>query len=223
MFEQINSKVETGQDITRKHQQAKMRRMAEAGFNKTSTAQALGVSRSAVTRFARNANVVFSRRPDGRPDPGTIKRILEAPEASLIDGDDYREAIQDMKPAAAVDHLLALLDGLMHQLPEMTLSPLPGLTLTRLEARLLYHLDRHARRTVSHEALMFAIYQLRPDDQWPDTNVLNVMICKIRRKLRKADITEVAIKTIPGEGFQLHVASGVTLHWRPAQSRNDLR
>jgi len=223
VFAQINSTIKTGQDIIRMHQQAKMRRMAEAGFNKTSTAQALGVSRSAVTRFARSTNVVFSRTPDGRPDPATVKRILEATEASLIDGDDYREAIQDMKPAAAVDHLLALLEGLMHQTPEMTLSPLPGLTLTRLEARLLYHLDRHARRAVSREALMFAIYQLRPDDQWPDTNVLNVMICKIRRKLRKADITQVAIKTIPGAGYQLHVASGVMLQWRPAQPRDNIR
>lgn len=213
MSDQPVGRVQSAADIARVRRRARMTQMAEAGFSQTATAQALGTSRASVMRFAKSSGVVFVPRAAGTGGEEVIREICGAQDIPVRDPDDYREAIQDMKPTAAVDHLLGLLDGLTHQLPEMSLSPLPGLNLTRLEARLLHHLDRHRNRPVTSEALMFAMYQLRPDRDWPDTNIVGIRICSIRRKLRLADISGVQIETCRGVGFSLRLSDGTRPNW----------
>lgn len=213
MSDQRPGPLHTGKDISRARQRAVMQQMAEAGFSKTRTAQALGTSRSSVHRFAKSSGVRFQKRPDRNSQQEIPQMTREAGDIAILDPDDYREAIQDMKPIAAVDHLLGLLDGLTHQLPEMSLTPLPGLTLTRLEARLLYHLDCCRGRSVTQEALMFAMYQIRPYDDWPDIGVVSVRLCQLRRKLRHPGVPGLRIETCRGIGVCLRLDPGVTLDW----------
>lgn len=211
MSDQPAGQIQSAADIARVRRRARMTQMAEAGFSQTRTAHALETSRASVLRFAKASGVVFAPRGVGTGGEDVIRDICGADDIPVRDHDDYREAIQDMKPTAAVDHLLGLLDGLTHQLPEMSLSPLPGLSLTRLEARLLHHLDRHRNRPVTEEALMFAMYQLRPDRDWPDTNIVGIRICNLRRKLRLAE--GIRIETFRTVGFCLRVSDGIRLDW----------
>lgn len=208
--------IQSARDIACIKRRAKMQHMAEAGFSITQTALSLGTSRTSVYRFAKSSGVVFRHRPAEADMQDAIHESCRAEDIRIRDTDDYREAIQDMKPIAAVNHLLGLLDGLTHQLPEMSLSPLPGLSLSRLEARLLHHLDRRRSQPVTEEALMFTMYQLRPDQDWPATKIVGVRVCNIRRKLRLANVSGVRIDTCRSVGFCLRVSNGVRLDWRSA-------
>jgi hypothetical protein len=223
MSDQPVGRIETGTDVARIKRRARMKQMAEAGFNQTQTAEALGTSRTSVQRFAQSNSIVFAQRMARSGGEDVIREICDADDISINDPDNYREAIQDMKPGAAVDHLLGLLDGLTHQLPEMSLSPLPGLILTRLEARLLHHLNRHRNRPVATEALMFAMYQLRPDRDWPDTGIVGTRICNLRRKLRQAEISGVRIEACRAVGYCLQVNDGVRFDWQSAPSNGTRR
>ncbi|SLN77032.1 winged helix-turn-helix domain-containing protein [Roseisalinus antarcticus] len=216
MSDQTPGPLHTGNDINRIRQRARMRQMAEAGFSRTRTAEALGISRATVQRFAKSSGVRFQQHRARSSQQDIPQPPVETDDIAILDPDDYREAIQDMKPIAAVDHLLGLLDGLTHQLPEMSLTPLPGLILTRLEARLLYHLDRHRGRPVTQEALMFAMYQIRPYDDWPDVSIVNVRLCRLRQKLGDPEVPGLRIETCRGVGFCLRVDTGVTLDWHAA-------
>ncbi|MBN2629389.1 MAG: winged helix-turn-helix domain-containing protein [Rhodobacteraceae bacterium] len=216
MSDQPAGRVQSATDIARIKRRARMAQMADAGFSQTSTAQALGTSRASVLRFAKSSGVVFAHRAAQVGGEDVIREICGAGDIPVRNPDDYREAIQDMKPLDAVDHLLGLLDGLTHRLPEMSLAPLRGLALTLLEARLLHHLDRHRNRPVAAEALMFAMYQLRPDRDWPDTGIVGIRVCHLRRKLRQAQISGVRIETCRSFGFCLRVSDGVRLDWNIA-------
>ena len=213
MTDQPSATIRSATDIARIRCRARMQQMADAGFSITRTAQSLGTSRAAVYRFAKSSGVVFLHRPSDTGTPDTIHKICQAPAIRIRDLDDYREAIQDMKPIVAVDHLLGLLDALTHRLPEMSLTPLPGLALTRLEARLLHRLDRSRNQPVAQESLMFAMYQLRPFQDWPDTSIISVRIFHLRRKLRAAKIKDLRIETSRNLGTCLRLSADIRLDW----------
>lgn len=69
--------------------------------------------------------------------------------------------------------------------------------LTRTEERILAGLV--ARGTVSKSRLMLVLYDGRAGDA-PQPKIFDVLICKLRKKLRPYDIT---IETIWGEGYKL--------------------
>ena len=221
MTDQPAAVIQSAKDIACIKRRAKMQNMAEAGVSITQTARSLGTSRASVYRFAQKSGVAFQHRPPETGRHNLIQEICRAEDIRIHDPDDYRAAIQDMKPMAAIDHLLGLLDGLTHRLPEMSLTPLPGLALTRLEARLLHHLDRNHNRPVSQEALMFAMYQLRPDQDWPETSIVDVRICRLRRKLRLAKITGLKIETCRGVGMCLRLSDGIRLDWTAAPAKGE--
>ena len=54
------------------------------------------------------------------------------------------------------------------------------------------------RAFVSHASLYTVLYAGRPECDWPDAKVMDVQICKLRRKLRKHG---VGIQTRWGEGW----------------------
>jgi DNA-binding response OmpR family regulator len=60
---------------------------------------------------------------------------------------------------------------------------------------------------------MFAMYQLRPFDDWPDTGIVGSRIFHLRRKLREAKIRDVRIETCKGFGACLQLGNGVQLDW----------
>jgi hypothetical protein len=59
------------------------------------------------------------------------------------------------------------------------------------------------RTFVSHSSLYTVLYAGRPEYDWPDAKVMDVQICKLRRKLRKHG---VAIQTRWGEGWGMSMS-----------------
>lgn len=59
------------------------------------------------------------------------------------------------------------------------------------------------RAFVSHASMYTVLYSGRPECDWPDAKVMDVQICKLRRKLRKHG---VSIETRWGEGWMMTMA-----------------
>jgi DNA-binding response OmpR family regulator len=59
------------------------------------------------------------------------------------------------------------------------------------------------RAFVSHSSLYTVLYAGRPECDWPEAKVMDVQICKLRRKLRKHGVT---IETRWGEGWRMSIA-----------------
>lgn len=78
------------------------------------------------------------------------------------------------------------------------------LELTGKEAMIVATLMRHGR--ASKDRLYFALYGQNDDP--PDAKIIDVFVCKIRKKLPKG----VEIKTIWGAGYEMHLASIEALH-----------
>lgn len=62
------------------------------------------------------------------------------------------------------------------------------------------------RNFVSHESLYVVMYGHRPECEWPDAKVLDVQICKLRRRLKPYAIV---IATRWGEGWSMSVPNKV--------------
>lgn len=62
------------------------------------------------------------------------------------------------------------------------------------------------RNFVSHESLYVVMYGHRPECEWPDAKVLDVQICKLRRRLKRH---EILITTRWGEGWSMSVPNKV--------------
>lgn len=71
--------------------------------------------------------------------------------------------------------------------------------LTPKEARLIGALVRARGNAVSVPRLMVALYGLEPD---VEPKIVDVFVCKIRRKLRVAGVP-VTVRTVRGEGFRI--------------------
>jgi two-component system response regulator PhoP len=76
--------------------------------------------------------------------------------------------------------------------------------LTSFEYRLLEHLARHAGEVVSKQALADYLY---PHDEDRDSNVIEVLIGRLRRKL-DAEGTLRPIETLRGRGYRLGLPDG---------------
>ena len=59
------------------------------------------------------------------------------------------------------------------------------------------------RAFVSHSSLYTVLYAGRPECDWPNEKVMDVQICKLRRKLRKHGVT---VQTRWGEGWMMSMA-----------------
>ena len=71
--------------------------------------------------------------------------------------------------------------------------------LTKTEARVLLALHRVRQGYMNRERLLVALYGLEVD---VEPKIVDVMVCKIRRKLRTAGVT-IPIRTFHGDGFGL--------------------
>jgi len=84
---------------------------------------------------------------------------------------------------------------------EDALTPSAGLPLewglTATEARLFSAIA--GREMATKQYLMTALYSDRPDEE-PEIKIVDVLVCKIRKKLRPFG---VEIKTIWGQGYML--------------------
>lgn len=119
----------------------------------------------------------------------------------------WRDAVADMRPDEAVDHLAWLLDEITWR-PELGREPLPGLVLRPMECKLLAVLHAAGGRVVPKRAALAALYDDRPGGETPDAKLLDVFVCHLRRRLAG---TGVEIVTHWGEGWSLRLAPGVAL------------
>lgn len=65
------------------------------------------------------------------------------------------------------------------------------------------------RNFVTHDSLYTVLYGGRPECDWPEEKIMDVQICKLRRKLKKHG---VEVKTRWGEGW-----------WMPAAEKSKVR
>jgi two-component system response regulator PhoP len=75
--------------------------------------------------------------------------------------------------------------------------------LTAFEYRLLEHLARHAGEVLSKSHLADYLY---PHDDDRDSNVIEVMIGRLRKKL-KAGLGEAPIETLRGRGYRFNLSA----------------
>ena len=78
------------------------------------------------------------------------------------------------------------------------------LELTAFEYRLLEYLARHAGEVVSKDTLSDYLY---PHDEDRDSNVLEVLIARLRRKLDPERRVQ-PIETLRGRGYRLRATAG---------------
>lgn len=73
-------------------------------------------------------------------------------------------------------------------------------TLTRQESALFKALWSARPRTLSKEQLLDSIYGLLPDADEPEIKIIDVFVCKIRKKV---DPLGFAIETVWGRGYRI--------------------
>lgn len=109
--------------------------------------------------------------------------------ALMTETQRLRDRIEELERVLGVDRSLTskLRDvfGL-----EPGLSPILGMLMQRI--------------FVSHSSLYTVLYANRPECDWPEPKILDVQICKLRRKLKKIG---ASIDTRWGEGWMMTAAN----------------
>ena len=88
---------------------------------------------------------------------------------------------------------------------------LPGVDLSPRQKRLVYALAVRPGRLMFRDQLIAAIYADRNPDYWPESQVLNVMVSQVRKKLRPLGVT---ISTVWAEGYRLDAPQGFVWPWQ---------
>lgn len=94
----------------------------------------------------------------------------------------------------------------LEELNGMTIVAPICLGLTGQEARLIAFLMR--RGQVTKEQVLIALYEARPEGDIPLLKIVDVFVCKVRRKLRPFG---VSIRTFWGQGYGLDEADKARL------------
>ena len=96
--------------------------------------------------------------------------------------------------------MLARIVELEHVLAEIVGQDIPGpvVDLTERQRRLVSALLAYRGRVITRAGLLAAIYYDRPDPDWPGEKIIDVLVCKIRRRL---DPNILTIRTVIGRGY----------------------
>ncbi len=124
---------------------------------------------------------------------------------------DYREAVHDLPDKDAKEYLLSVLDYVLSPSTERLWENVEKYGLSPREGLVLQALQRVCPRPITKESLLAAAYSDIPDDEWPQAKTLDVYVCKIRKKLRKAG-ADFEIETLWGLGHRLVPAKGDAPH-----------
>lgn len=165
-------------------------RIAE-GMSSTELAEEFGCSRTAVTRRARKLGIrIFGNKKV------SVKTI--------------RATASDMKPSDAVEYLLDLIEDMWpHHDDDLVLEAvLHGFT--SKEAQLLISLT--SDRVLTKEMAVDSLYAFQPHGEIPETKIIDVFVCKIRKKLRDLK-WDFEIKTIWGRGYRGERLNGFMFPW----------
>lgn len=140
-------------------------------------------------------------------DHDLLKRLMDA----LPHRTSLEAAVGDMKPLEAVEHLLYILGEMIWAPEKMSRTPHPDLTLTDSEAVILHALWRSKGSMVRREALHTALYATDLDAA-PDPVIVQCFMVKIRKKISDAWLP-IEIRTVRGEGWELHCDDDTLLNW----------
>lgn len=150
----------------------KLKKMVDMGFSCTETARAFGVSTALLYR--RYGYLVFQKNASTR---------------------DYRRMIQDMDKDEAIEMLITMLEDIrLDNVDEEIFK----MNLTATERKIYSYLKKNSGRPMSKLAIYNHIYHDRiAGEDFPQLNVIDVLICKLRKKLPNQ------IKTVWGFGYQI--------------------
>lgn len=118
-----------------------------------------------------------------------------------------------MRPVDAVEYLLAYIEDRDRSTSKDFLAPVVEAGFTPQEARVLLSLQDSNGRVVSKDRVYAAICAHRADaDDLPDIKLVDVLVCKVRKKLRSKPY-RAQIKTAWGAGYRLLVEDGYKFPW----------
>lgn len=123
---------------------------------------------------------------------------------------DHREMIKGMGDKEAIESLCLILDGLFDPTLDDVWEYITTYGMTTLEAKLVHALRSRPGRTISKEGLVAIIYSDRIDSEWPAVKIIDVFVCKVRKKLRDGG-ADFEIETVWGMGYRAVTASDEAL------------
>lgn len=170
-----------------------LERAREAGLSPFQLATQLAVHHTTVLRAEKQEGVMLERslRRGG-------KQRLPS----------HREIVQDMKLLDAVEYLLGVIEDAIP--PEHVVSAwkFAGVHFTLAEKRIIQALANAGGRVVSKEAMLDAATMENGDP--PDILIINVYICKIRRKAKNLPFQ---IITHWGLGYSIEASADYVWPW----------
>ena len=118
------------------------------------------------------------------------------------------------------DRLIEIIEAQRFALEDMTGHPeasevLPGEHLTQIESRVFAALSAQRGKLVTNEGLFAAAYFDRPDCDWPSLKIVDVWVCKLRKKVA------VPIRTVIGRGYVIDKPADPLGHLTDWQERAD--
>lgn len=152
------------------------------------------------------------RDPKGRYVPGSsgnplgpTSPVLSVPKSFRRTVDDIRSRTTDQRIHTALDKLEVFAEATWpdeESDPAASAGRWSGCGFSVLQCRIADRLNQRPGQGVSHEALYNFCYFDRSPSDMPDTEIIKVEICKMRKKLAG---TKYAIETVWGAGYRLMV------------------
>lgn len=170
-----------------------LRACANDGMSITAAATELGIGRKKAQTLAKSERIVFA--PGTKENPPPI--------------DALRSAVEDMKPADAVEFLLSVIAD-FNGVDDLSCA-WPDIRLTPTERAICQFLYVREGKPVPRGDLMNALYPHTSEP--PEDKIVDVYIHKTRKKLAG---TGFRILTVWGVGWKLERRSGVIFPWESA-------
>lgn len=168
--------------------------MADRGLHFAAAARVANVSRWAV-------------------EQAEIRHGLRLPRVEILRV-DHREVVQDMKPLAAVEYLLDVIEAILPPIDADLDWAWPGIHLTPQEKRVVRVLAL-SRLPVSRELLFGALNGDRASLPLEgDGKIVDVLLCSLRRKLSPAGLR---IVNHYGMGWTVELPEGFVWPWAVAE------
>lgn len=162
------------------------------GLSQTELAAQMGVTSSCIRKWEKAIGVRLPRKPSGT-------------------GRSHRDVVRDMKPLEAVEYLLEVIESMRRVTADDWVFS--GVHFTASERRLLRAIAEAAPRVLTRDGAMDALMEPRAGDDAPEAKIIDVHICKIRRKLRGQP---VRIVTHWGLGWTIETGPGFRWPWESA-------
>lgn len=168
-----------------------LRQRAADGLSATAIGAEVGMSRSVVMRKAKALGIEVNG--SRIPKIASIER-----------------AVADMNASEAVGFLLELIRQLVPALEEDEVLKVCRHGFTATEAQVLIMV--FGERLVAKEGIYNALYGSRASGELVDQKIIDVMICKIRKKIKEKG-WDAVVKTTWGRGYHGERLNGFMFPW----------